>query len=133
MRKDFWYATSVLIGAIVGVGLFGIPYVSVKSGFWIGSAYIVVLALAVLLVHLLYGEIEERTEGRHRLTGYAERYLGKWGKWIVGATVFIGAYGALVAYLVIAGEFLDIVLPGVANPYMWTIVFWIVGSLAIWR
>lgn len=132
MKREL-YATATLIGSIVGVGLFGIPYVSVRAGLWVGLMYIAVLGVVMLTIHLLYGEIEERTEGNHRLTGYAQIYLGIWGKWIVGALVLIAGYGGLLVYLIVAGVFLDIIFPGSATPYLWTLGFWLVGSFAIWR
>ena len=132
MKREI-YATATLIGSIVGVGLFGIPYVSVRAGLWVGLLYIVVLGAVMLAVHLMYGEVEERTEGNHRLTGHAQIYLGRVGKWIVGALVLVSGYGGLLAYLIISGVFLDIMFPGFSTPYLWTLGFWIVGSFAIWR
>ena len=132
MRREI-YATATLIGSIVGVGLFGIPFVSVRAGLWVGLLYIVVLGAVMLIIHLLYGEVEERTEGNHRLTGHAQVYLGIWGKWIVGALVLVAGYGGLLAYLIVAGVFLDIMFPGFSTPYFWTLGFWIVASLAVFR
>lgn len=133
MSKNFWYGTTALVGAIVGVGVFGIPFVSVQAGFWVGSAYIVVLGGAVLLTHLLYGEVVERTPGDHRLTGHAAYYFGSWGKWLVGAVMLLGAFGGQLAYILIAGEFLDVLFPNMLSPFLWAAFFWAVGSLFIWR
>jgi amino acid permease len=33
MNKRFYEATATLIGTVVGVGIFGVPYVVAKSGF----------------------------------------------------------------------------------------------------
>ncbi|MBI3421057.1 MAG: hypothetical protein HY006_03255, partial [Candidatus Sungbacteria bacterium] len=95
MRKDFLFAVSTLVGAIVGLGMFGIPYTLMKAGFWIGIAYILGLGLLTLILHLIYGEIVERTSGKHRLTGYTEKYLGKKWKWILGTAVILAVYSSL--------------------------------------
>ena len=71
--KNFVLATTTLVGAIVGLGIFGIPYTAARAGFFIVVIYIVILGIVALLIQLLYGEIVERTEGKHRLTGYTEK------------------------------------------------------------
>ena len=80
MNKNFLFALSVLLGTIVGAGIFGIPYVISKSGMIPGFFYFLILGGAVLLIHLFFGEIILRTKGEHRLVGLAQRYLGRWGR-----------------------------------------------------
>ena len=53
-----------------------------------------------------------RTKGNHQLTGYAEIYLGKWGKKLMFLTMVVGIYGALVAYLIGSSEILSKLLGG---------------------
>jgi len=77
MNKNFFFAVSTLVGAIVGLGMFGIPYTVSRAGFFIGLGYLIVLGIVALLIHLMYGEVVERTRGRHRLTGYTAKYLGE--------------------------------------------------------
>src|SRR3989344_5432749 len=126
--RDFLSATATLIGIIVGVGIFGIPYVTAQAGFWIGQFYIVFLAGVTLLVHLLYGEVVERTEGTHRLPGYAEKYLGKGAKRLITVAFFFSGYAALLLYIVIVEELLEnLTFQGI--PAVWgSILFWFLGS-----
>ena len=70
----------MLVGMIIGVGIFGVPYVLSRAGLVPGIFYFIVLGAAIILVHLFYGEAVLRTNGRHRLVGYAEKYLGMWGR-----------------------------------------------------
>jgi len=133
MNKNFILAVATLVGAIVGLGIFGIPYTASKAGFFVGIGYIVVLGIVMLLLHLIYGEVVERTKEKHRLTGYVEKYLGaKWKK-VVGLIIILSIYSALLAYIIVGGKFLALIFPGFANPFIFSIVFWLVLSIAVWR
>ena len=79
-NKNFYLAATTLIGTIIGAGIFGIPYVVYQSGIILGVVYLLVLGFITILIHLLYGEIVLRTEAKHRLVGYAEKYLGQGAK-----------------------------------------------------
>ena len=111
-------ATATLIGTIVGVGMFGLPYVASRAGVGVVVAYLVILGAVVILIHLLYGEVVLRTKGQHRLVGYAERYLGFPGKVLATLVFFFGLYGALLAYMVLGGEFLSFLLGGNVSPFL---------------
>ena len=111
-------ATATLIGTIVGVGMFGLPYVASRAGVGVVVAYLVILGAVVILIHLLYGEVVLRTRGQHRLVGYAERYLGFTGKALATLVFFFGLYGALLAYMVLGGEFLSFLLGGNVAPFL---------------
>lgn len=104
--KHYPRAIAMLIGTIIGVGIFGVPYVVARSGVAIGLIHFGVLTLVVLLVHLWFGELTLRTNAHHRIVGYAERYLGPWGKRLAAIAGIGGVYGALLAYLIVAGSFL---------------------------
>ena len=133
MNKNFVLAVATLVGAIVGLGMFGIPYTASKAGFFVGIGYIVVLGFVMLILHLIYGEVVERTKEKHRLTGYAEKYLGaKWKK-VVGLIIILSIYSALLAYIIVGGKFLALIFPGFASPFIFSIVFWLVLSIAVWR
>ena len=113
--KNFILATSTLIGTIIGVGMFGLPYAASQAGWGLTLVYLVALGAVVMLMHLIYGEIVLRTQAKHRLVGYAEVYLGRSGKFIGSIIFFVTLYLALLAYLIIGGEFLSVILSGVWN------------------
>lgn len=102
----FINALSMLIGTIIGAGIFGLPYVAAKTGFMPVVVYLIALAAIITLMHLLYGEVVLRTQGKHRLVGYAEIYLGKWGKKAATISVILGSYAALLIYIILSGVFL---------------------------
>lgn len=128
-------AIAMLIGTIVGVGVFGVPYVMAQAGVAIGFVHFGVLTVAVLLVHLAFGEVALRTTAHHRLVGYADLYLGKTGKWIAGVTGILGMYGALLAYIIVGGDFLHALLGGIigGTPWHYSLAMAILGGLVIAR
>lgn len=132
-NKKFFYALATLIGMIIGVGIFGIPYCFSQAGFAIGFFYLILLTGAVLLLHLFYGEIILRTNHENRLVGYAEKYLGSKGKNFAGAIIIFEFYGALLAYLIAGGHFLNIILGRFfgGSDFLWTMIFFAFGSLLI--
>jgi amino acid permease len=127
-NKKFFLALAVLIGTIVGAGIFGIPYVISKSGILSGLFYFFILGIAVLILHLIFGEIVLRTEERCRFSGYAQKYLGNNGKILATISIIIGITGTLLAYIIIGGNFLKIILSPVINlsSFHLSLIFWLV-------
>jgi len=102
-NKQFVYALATFVGTVIGVGLFGLPYVALKVGFAVVLFYFIFIGIVTALVLLIYGEIILRTEGVHRLPGYAEKYLGIWGKRVAFLSIVLTLVGALLAYLIVGG------------------------------
>jgi len=123
-------AAASLIGTIIGAGIFGIPYVMAKSGVLFCLFYFLILGVVVITLHLLYGEIVLRTKGKHRIVGYAERYLGKKAKSVIAVPAILAAVGALLAYLILAGHFLNIIFPSL-TPLQLSLISWVVLSLFV--
>lgn len=132
MKKIF--AIAVLMGTIVGVGMFALPYAGAQSGFLIAAPFLIILTGLMILLHLLYGEIISRTKEKHRLVGYAGRYLGKWGKIIVSISVIVGFYGSLLIYIIVGGNFLYSIFSSLINfpPLVFNLIFFIIGAMAIY-
>jgi len=133
MNNSFMLALSTLIGTIIGAGIFGLPYVVSKSGVVPSIFYFVILGGVVLLLHLFMGEIVLRTTDKHRLIGYAEIYLGAWAKKLVTFSTIVGTVGVLLAYIIISGDFLEIVLGSLfpISNTVFSIVAWLGLSLFI--
>ena len=130
MTKHFYEAIATLIGTVIGAGIFAIPYVVAKSGFLIGAFYIVFIGLSILMINLYIGEIALRTKENHQLTGYAGKYLGKWGKRIMTFSMIFGIYGALTAYLIGEGNVLSAIFGG--PPLIYSLLFFVVVSAIIY-
>lgn len=132
MKSDFIKATSSLVGVTIGAGIFGVPYVIAQAGFLTGTILFVVLTLIMVLLHLMYAEVVERTKNSHRLIGYTKEYLGKKAKNFVSLSVIFGAYGSFVVYILIANEFFNTLFswPG-KGIFFWGVIFWAGISLGI--
>ncbi|MBU0535400.1 MAG: GerAB/ArcD/ProY family transporter, partial [Nanoarchaeota archaeon] len=130
MRIKFWEAVATMVGVIIGAGIFGIPYVVAKAGFLTGAFVILLLGGVVALLYLYLGEVVLRTQGNHQLTGYAERYLGRWGKAAMLFSMVFGLYGAMVAYLLGEGGALSAIFGGPQLPY--TLAFFVIVSFLLY-
>ena len=135
MNHSFVLALSVLVGTIIGAGIFGVPFVVAKSGFLPAVFYFLLLGGAVMLLHLFFGEVVLRTEKKARLIGYCEIYLGKPGKIAAIFSTLFGIVGALLAYTIIGGSFLHILFGeffGISETWF-SVLFWAFLSLFIIR
>ena len=132
-NKNFYYAIASLVGATIGVGIFGIPYVVAKTGFIWGMLCLIFLGLVSLLINLLYGEVVLATKENHRLIGYAKKYLSKWEQKIAIFAFIFSCYGAILAYLIVGGEFLHILFNGFFgfDTFTYTLIFFAIASYFI--
>lgn len=123
--NSFTLALSTLVGTIIGAGIFGIPFAMVQSGIVPGLFYLFLLGAIICLLHLFFGEVCLRTSGKHRLVGYAAIYLGKRGKVVATLTLLFVLIGTLLAYLILVGEFSEIVFGSFIpfSPTIFTVVF----------
>jgi tyrosine-specific transport protein len=124
--KKFILALAILIGTIVGAGIFGIPYVMSRSGLIPSFFYFIIFGFVILFLHLFFGEIVLRTNEKFRLIGYAEKYLGKGGKIIITISTLIGIGGSLLAYIILGGNFLKIIFSPILklSSFNFSIIFW---------
>ena len=107
-RLFFWGSVFSLLGTIVGAGIFGLPYIFAKIGWQASLALFIFLAAIILFVHFNYVFVVLRTEGKHRLAGYAQIHLGNWAKVVEVFSTIIGYTGGLLVYGILAGIFLTL-------------------------
>lgn len=129
--RKFLHASAVLVGTMIGVGIFGIPFAFAKAGFWVGASWLLVLAGVVCLSNLMFAEVTLATEGIHQMSGYAGIWLGRWGKRLMTLAITLGIYGALLAYLIIFGEFAHNVFSHfiAVDPQLYSVLFGVFWSL----
>lgn len=131
INKKIFASAFTLQGTIIGAGVLGLPYVFARSGFFAGMFWLVFLGLMLLFVNLSLSEISLRTKGTHQLTGYAKKYLGKWGERIMLLAFGFGTYSALIAYLIGEGRSLSMIITGnEGSIILFGFLFWIIiGAL----
>lgn len=133
MDRRFYSAVAVLMGSIIGVGIFGIPFALAKAGFLTGLLFLIGLTLVTLVLNLAYGEIILRTNRAHGIVGYAGIYLGELGKKIAFFTFVLSSYSALLAYIIVGGEFLSNIFSFqfYFSPQTLSFLFFLTGAMAI--
>lgn len=133
--KTIIYAISMLSGTIIGVGLFALPYVTLQVGFWVIFGYFLVLTAFAILVHTFFAELALKTPDFKRLPGFARIYLGGWGEKIAYLSTILALFGALLAYLIVGGEFFTELLAPYfgGNNLIYTFLYFAVASALIFH
>ena len=124
-------AIFMITGMTIGAGILGIPYVVAQVGLIAGLLYILGLGIVMLFLNLMIGEIAVRTKENLQLPGYAGKYLGAWAKSLLTFTIILSSIGALLAYVVGEGRIWSALLGG--DPAVWSVIFWTLGSVVVWR
>jgi amino acid permease len=105
--KKFFQAVAVMIGYIIGVGIFSLPFLTYKSGVITFIIMLLGFGAVQYIIHMIYASLIVATKNFHRLPGYTEIYLGKKWKLAVFAADMFGNGGCLLAYTIITGIFLN--------------------------
>ncbi len=100
----------MMIGAIVGVGVFGLPFAFAQSGFALGLLELLFLGGLLVCLQLMLAQIVVQTPGHHRLAYYVGLYQGRGWKWVTLIALSFGIWGAMLAYMVAGGTFLHLLL-----------------------
>lgn len=128
-------ALTVFIGTIIGVGIFGLPYIAFKAGFLVVVFYFFVLIILTIIVHYLLAEVSRETQRLARIPGYAEEYLGKGWRNFSLIVSSLSLIGALLAYLILGGEFLKLYF----SPYFggqtifYVLIYFALGAFLIFQ
>lgn len=107
-------AIGIMIGAIVGVGVFGLPYVFAQAGFALVLLELLLMGLLLTILQLMQAEVAIQTGGHHRLAGYVRQHLGKGWSWVAVFALAAGIWGAMIAYMIVGGKFLFLLV----SPFM---------------
>ncbi len=130
IKKDFWLAVGLLAGAIIGAGVFSLPFAFQISGLSIGFFYLFLAAAVYIAIHWMYSDIILRTEGEHRFVGYAKIYLGEKAAWFSMLMTIVEMIFVMTIYLVLSQSFGNLILAsgeGIAK----LLIFWFLGSVAV--
>lgn len=96
----------VLANYIIGAGMFALPYIALKVGFSVMLGYVLTLGFFVVVINLFYGELALSTPDHNRLPGFVKLYLGNIAENIAIILTVLSMFGALLVYLILAGDFL---------------------------
>ncbi len=119
-----------MVGYIVGVGLFGVPYALVHGGIWWGGTVIVVAGLVMMVVHLMFAQLIAASPDRMREVGIVSTYIGPRWRGVSLAIAASGICGGMLAYLIAGGLFAQTLLPSFGlSADFWGVTVFIVLSL----
>ncbi len=133
-QKGTIRATFVFFGTIIGAGIFGLPSMVAKSGYPVGLFWMLLLAVAVTLTHLLFGEVVLATPGEHRIIGYVGMHLGKGARRIEEVASILSLFGSSLAYLILGGLFIPQILSRFVRvtPTVGSAFLLLFGIAAVW-
>ena len=122
MYKKVFLPIGLLAGAVIGGGMFSLPFIFAQVGFLKGLLYLVGVVLLMTTTYLMYADVILKTRGTHNFVSLNDFYLGDLGRFFSVAVSLITMILVLFIYLVLASRFVGplIVLP-----------FWLLGSVAI--
>ncbi len=117
----------LMVAATVGAGIFTLPYATQEAGWGFGIVALVLVSFLVVFVHSLLWDVLEDGKERSDLTGLAGHFFGASGRIFAFAAVLGGLLLTLVAYLILGGTFIGMLVPQIGA---WGVVlFWILSSL----
>ncbi len=128
-----WQGARPLIGTVIGVGIFALPYAFSRAGFGIGLAELILIGGLNMVALFLYADLALARPGHDRFIAIAGRDLGPAGKLLAVITYFGSHLGALIAYVLVGGAFAHTVLAPFLGGSMllYQILFWTGGSLCM--
>ena len=132
-RWRFWSGIAIVAGTIFGVGVFAIPYAVAQAGPVAGLFWFIVVAFAVVSLHLLYGSLQLNGNSHKRLISLVGNNLGSKWRFIPFVSTFVGGAGAMLAYLIVGGNFAKLFSGDLLNVSsdQWTVVIWLLFSVLI--
>lgn len=109
-RVSLWRGIRPLVGTVVGVGFFGLPFVFAQAGYWVAFFELIVLVAVQILFLGMYADLALAKKGHARFLHIIGDAFGPLGKLLAALSFFGTLWGAMIAYLIVGGEFLSYVL-----------------------
>ncbi|MDP2676718.1 MAG: aromatic amino acid transport family protein [bacterium] len=118
----------MMVGLILGAGIFAMPAAVARAGVWWGVGHFVIAFILMFVLQIWLAEIAFSTEAPKRFTGFARAWLGKGAERIAFLSVLVGYYGGFLAYGVLGGIFLSTLFP-VFSVVEWSFLFFAVAGV----
>ncbi len=128
MIRTYLRGAGMLVGMTIGAGIFALPYIFSKAGFFWGVFHFILTGLILLYLHLLYGEVCYFTEERHRFAGQVANFVGKKSGHLALLTTVLSYYGTLLVYGLLAGLFLNNIFREF-SPFYFSLIFFAVSAI----
>lgn len=104
-RVSLWAGIRPLIGTVVGVGFFGLPYVFAQASYGLALFELVLLVTVQIFFLQAYADLTLAKKGHARFLRIVGDAFGPVGKVIAGVSFFGTLWGAMIAYTLAGGEF----------------------------
>lgn len=130
-NKLLWQGARPLIGTVVGVGIFGLPYVFSQAGYLLGLAELVCVALLSLVSYVIFADLLTINKRHGRFVEVIGQQLGPVGRGVATVAFLGGFWGALLAYVIVGGSFAFNVLHSVmaGSLFQYQAIFWLIASI----
>lgn len=125
MFSPLFQAVLLTISGIIGAGIFALPYVFVYSNFYFSVIGLAFLTLVTILLNRFYIDVILSVRTDHQLPGYINIYLGPQFRNLAVLNLLISSFGALIAYIKLATNFLLVFFP-VTSPALLSNIFIVV-------
>jgi len=114
------------VAATLGGGIFALPYVIFYAGWFAGIFYFLLFGFLIGTAHTVYFKTLKGEGEKQRLVGLLRRYFGKVGFFVGLGGIVMGLLLALLAFLILGGQFLSVLFPSVPAAVS-SFVFWVVA------
>lgn len=130
-RGKVFFKTAALVSITTfGAGIFALPYVFLKSGWLVATAYLLFVGFIIITSQKLYFRVLQKTDAHHSLLGLVEIYFGRPGYWFGIFAVTGGLFFGLVVYLILGQELVQLFFPSLSYSAS-LLLFWFVSTLPI--
>ncbi|MBU0625442.1 amino acid permease [Patescibacteria group bacterium] len=132
--NNFYLAVATLVGTIIGVGIFGVPYAMSQVGLVLALVYLVVLGGIQLLQSLFYAEAAMACKEKIRLIGLTGKFIGPQARHVAAVATILGFWAGIIAYILVGGTFLHLILsPLIGGELLYYQIGWgVVGGLIVY-
>jgi amino acid permease len=129
--RAVWKGMRPLLGTVIGVGIFGLPYAFAQVGFVLGLIALIVVGFLSLMALLLYSDLILVRNGHGRYLSVVGHELNGVEKVLAGIAYFGAHYGALLAYVIVGGSFAHAIFSQFlgGSELVYLLAFWLIGSV----
>ena len=127
--SNFFLSSLILLSTVIGVGVFALPFVLVKSGLAWYIFWSIFWLLTLSLFYLIYLELLLKSGGRVNFPGILANFIKPIFRF-VGWLLDIITYGVtLLLYLLVVSEFIPELIP--MNPLLAKIIFSLISFVFV--